>query len=164
MKKSISKIRHIQNVNFLLEKRLFNEQINHSSPEQNYRYARQLGYNEIGDGIEKNPNAFSSPDLPKINLPDGIYIGFGFDPHPMGKSIPNSEDKGPYNNHGNTFLILKSGGNKFPYGGETGYLVISKRNTNIDTTNDVVKIKNGVAKSNTWGDDFFKILYKMSNE
>jgi hypothetical protein len=94
-------------------------------------------------------------------LPDGTYIGFGFDPHPMGKSIPHPEDNGPYNNHGNTFLILKPGGSKFPYGGETGYLVISNRSTNIDTTNDVITIKDGVAKSNIWGGDFYKILFKQ---
>lgn len=158
---SISKKRHIHESNMLLEKRRLFEQVTQTSPQQNYSYARQLGYNEQGDGVERNPNAFESSSLPKINLPDGTYVGFGFDPHPMGKSIPNAEDRGPYNNHGNTFLILKPGGDKFPYGGETGYLVISNRATNIDTTKDVVTIKDGVANSNTWGNSFYKILFKQ---
>jgi hypothetical protein len=132
----------------------------HVSPQKNYGYARNLGYNEIGDGVERNPNAFSATALPKINLPDGTYVGFGFDPHPMGKSIPFAEDKGPYNNRGNTFLILKGGGSKYPYGGNTGYLIISNQATSINTTNDVVTIKDGVASSNMWGNDFYKILYK----
>ena len=165
MNRSVSKKRHIHETNVLLEKiRLFEQTKQTStqtSTQQNYSYARQLGYNEIGDGVERNPNAFTASSLPKINLPDGTYIGFGFDPHPMGKSIPHPEDNGPYNNHGNTFLILKPGGSKFPYGGETGYLVISNRSTNIDTTNDVVTIKDGVAKSNIWGSDFYKILFKQ---
>lgn len=165
MNRSVSKKRHIHETNVLLEKRRLFEQTKptstQTSTQQNYSYARQLGYNEIGDGVERNPNAFTASSLPKINLPDGTYIGFGFDPHPMGKSIPHPEDRGPYNNHGNTFLILKPGGNKFPFGGETGYLVISNRSTNIDTTNDVITIKDGVAKSNTWGSDFYKILFKQ---
>lgn len=165
MNRSVSKKRHIHETNVLLEKRRLFEQTKptstQTSTQQNYSYARQLGYNEIGDGVERNPNAFTASSLPKINLPDGTYIGFGFDPHPMGKSIPHPEDNGPYNNHGNTFLILKPGGSKFPYGGETGYLVISNRSTNIDTTNDVVTIKDGVAKSNIWGSDFYKILFKQ---
>jgi hypothetical protein len=165
MNRSVSKKRHIHETNVLLERRRLFEQTKptsaQTSTQQYYSYARQLGYNEIGDGVERNPNAFTASSLPKINLPDGTYIGFGFDPHPMGKSIPHPEDNGPYNNHGNTFLILKPGGSKFPYGGETGYLVISNRSTNIDTTNDVITIKDGVAKSNIWGSDFYKILFKQ---
>ena len=166
MNRSVSKKRHIHETNVLLEKRRLFEQglgketSTHTSTQQNYSYARQLVYNEIDD-VERNPNAFTASSLPKINLPDGTYIGFGFCPHPMCKSIPHPEDNGPYNNHGNTFLILKPGGSKFPYGGETGYLVISNRSTNIDTTNDVVTIKDGVAKSNIWGSDFYKILFKQ---
>jgi hypothetical protein len=156
---------------------LINEQITESEydmlqrrqqtyPQQSYNGARQLGYNEIGDGVIRNPTSSIISDdntpLPKIDLPDGTYVGYGFEPHPMGISIPNPDNpKQSLNNQGNTFLILKPGGDKFPYGGETGYLVISNHPTNIDTRNDVVTIKDGVAKSNMWGSDFYKILYKQ---
>ena len=54
MNKSFSKIRHIQEANLRLEKRMLNEQVKPTAEE---RYAK-AGYKEVT----------------KINLPDGTYI------------------------------------------------------------------------------------------
>jgi hypothetical protein len=51
MNRSVSKKRHIHETNVLLEKRRLFEQTKptstQTSTQQNYSYARQLGYNEI---------------------------------------------------------------------------------------------------------------------
>ena len=67
MNRSFSKIRHIQESNLRLEKRMLSEQVNSTAEE---RYAKS-GYKEVT----------------KINLPDGTYIA-----NPDGSATINSQE------------------------------------------------------------------------
>lgn len=147
MNRSFSKIRHIQESNLRLEKRMLSEQY---YPTDEERYAK-AGYKEVT----------------KINLPDGTYIG-----NPDGSATINSQenlnnagDIHIYNNNQRTGYVIKfnnpsrsgyknveiniRGGNQDTFEGKVYYKDLGYKPTPQQPTKQQPTSQNPLCNSNT---------------